>query len=181
MNLQEQAKRNIKKYKTAKALISLMGVILYFSCAFWGPESILIPALIFCIFFITYAPVFFLRRYIDAPLLKDLNAPLYREIIAQGKLFVPSAIWQLQAEYFVGEYRNAVSICHQKLGAPQIPKKYRYHYWVFLANVYFDIGDDNALAAICQMVQNEWLLNPLLMIVFKFMMLKNIQNNVERN
>ena len=139
---QEIAKLNLRKYKISKIIISILGLLAYVLCAVFGDGKLIISALVLAVLFIRYAPWFFYRKYISNPLSNELNAPLYYEIVRQGKIYVPSAIWQLQAEYFVGNHNNAVCICNQKLNDPKISKKYKYHYLMFLANVYFDIGDN---------------------------------------
>ena len=152
---QEIAKLNLRKYKISKIIISILGLLAYVLCAVWGDGKLIISALVLSVLFIRYAPWFFYRKYISNPLSNELNAPLYYEIVRQGKIYVTSAIWQLQAEYFVGNHNNAIRICNQKLNDPKISKKYKYHYLMFLANVYFDIGDNETLVDICQKFNSE--------------------------
>ena len=152
---QEIAKLNLRKYKISKIIISILGLLAYVLCAVFGDGKLIISALVLSVLFIRCAPWFFYRKYISNPLSNELNAPLYYEIVRQGKIYDPSAIWQLQAEYFIGNHNHAVHICNQKLNDPKISKKYKYHYLMLLANVYFDIGDNETLVDVCKRFDSE--------------------------
>ena len=152
---QEIAKLNVRKYKISKIIISILGLLAYVLCAVFGDGKLIISALVLSVLFIRCAPWFFYRKYISNPLSNELNAPLYYEIVRQGKIYAPSAIWQLQAEYFIGNLNHAVHICNQKLNDPKISKKYKYHYLMFLANVYFDMGDNETLVDVCKRFDSE--------------------------
>ena len=93
------------------------------------------------------------NKWLKGPLLNDLNAPLYYEIITTGKFYDRTAFAYLQAEYFVGNYDNVIAICNQKIGKARTPKKHYYTYVTYLANVCYNIGDRESLQKICQQVK----------------------------
>ncbi len=93
------------------------------------------------------------NKWLIGPLLNDLNAPLYYEIITTGRFYDRTASVYLQAEYFMGHYENAVAICNQMLAKPRVGKKYRYVYLTYLAHICYNTGDREGLQEICQQVK----------------------------
>ena len=151
------ARSNIRQYKTWCVLAAILLAILSYLCIhFIGYKAaLLILAVGFLLIRILFR--FLHGKYISGPIVKDLNAPLYSEIVRQGKMFPLSAQWQLQAEYYVGNYKNAMKICNKMLEDPRCYKKFKYYYLFLLANMYFDVDDKDALADVCRKYQNELL------------------------
>ena len=149
------ARSNIKKYKAWCILTAILLAILSYLCIhFIGYKAAL---LILAVGFLLIRFLFrFLHgKYISGPIVKDLNAPLYSEIVRQGKMYPHSAQWQLQSEYYVGNYKNALKICNKMLEDPRCYKKFKYYYLFLQANMYFDVDDKDALADVCRKYQNE--------------------------
>ena len=67
-----------------------------------------------------------------------------------GKLDAPDSVHQINGEYLCGNYQNVISLCEMKMADPNISKDTKYAYLLYLANVYFDIGDDENLRKICE-------------------------------
>ncbi|MBR2371007.1 MAG: hypothetical protein IKA82_03185 [Clostridia bacterium] len=75
---------------------------------------------------------------------------MYLATVYQGKFDTSAALWQLYGEYFCGHYQNVISICKMKLDDPKMATRYKYHYLTYLANVYFELGDNENLRKICE-------------------------------
>lgn len=144
----EQAKKQLKKYRISNLITSFAALVFYVLVALSGNGRLMIGALAFAILLIRGTRVLFFSQFITKPLYSDLDAPLYQAIVKEGKLYVPSAILQLQGEYYAGNYQNVISGCNQKLSDPKIAAKYKYNYLGFLANVYFDLGDIEKLTEV---------------------------------
>lgn len=146
----EQAKAKLRKYRIFKLLVSLIALTVYIVVAFSGNGIAIILTLLFAMALIRFAPMVLFRKYITGTLIDQLDAPLYQEIVKEGKIYVPSALWQLQGEYFSGNYQNVISICNQQLEVEKLAKKYKYYYLVYLATTYFDLGDQEKLKDTCE-------------------------------
>lgn len=81
---------------------------------------------------------------------KKLDADTYLATVYYGNFDTPAAIWQLYGEYFCGNYQNVISICKIKLNDPKVANRYKYYYLTYLANVYFDIEDNENLRKVCE-------------------------------
>lgn len=90
------------------------------------------------------------RKIIMPVLLREFDPETYLALVCQGKLDSPACLIKLDGEYFCGNYQNVIHICKAKLADPRFAKKHKYRYWIYLANVYFDIGDDENLRLVCE-------------------------------
>ncbi len=146
----KKAKKYVKRYKICCIVLSIGISSLYCMIALYGNVIAIISALIvsLLLFFIGGRIVF--NKCIISVLSKKLDADTYLNTVYLGKFDTPTALWQLYGEYFCGHYQNVITICKMKLDDPKISKRYRYCYLTYLANVYFDIGDDEKLSKICE-------------------------------
>ncbi len=143
----KKAKQYVKRYKiwcTVCALCLVLGystvVVLLDSgiATVWG-------ALAAVWLMILIGSPILVNKCILSILSKNLDADTYLAAVYHGKFDTSAALWQLNGEYFCGHYQNVVSICKMKLNDPKIAKRFQYYYFVNLANVYFEIGDDENL------------------------------------
>lgn len=114
-----------------------------------GARFALVPLVVFLILYSFERRIVF-DKFIMSVLTEKLDSDTYLEIVRQGKFDPPASSYQLYGEYFCGNYQNAVSICKRKLGEPKLHKRFTYQYLVYLANVYFDIGDLENLRVVCE-------------------------------
>ena len=153
-NYEQQAKSILKKHRITVYLSCIVFLAAVFCYSFFLPALIpdfgvrtllLIALLILYVGFILYLST----KDIMFPLILHLNAPLHYEIVKQGKLFSPSAVQLIQAEYFVGNYANVIRLCNQKLNDQKAKKNWKYFYLAYLAKTYFDLGEEERLREIC--------------------------------
>ena len=83
-------------------------------------------------------------------IVKDLDAPLYKELIHQMKIYRSDALFQIESELFNGNYENVLAICYRKLATEYYYDRFKYYYFAFLAKCYFSVGDDENLKDICE-------------------------------
>ena len=153
--LQDQAKSNLRKYRIVKIVtVVIWGTIVLCLTLFSSVISGVI-AFIIGIIVARFIGRYFSKKYITGTLYKDFNAPLFYEILKQGKIFTREANWQITAEYAVGNYENVILTCEKKLQEPKLAKKHKYFYLVNLAMCYFDRGDDEALTEVCSRFRRE--------------------------
>jgi hypothetical protein len=88
------------------------------------------------------------KKLVFSVVSEKLDPHTFLATVYLGKYDTPAALWQLSGEYYCGHYQNVVSICMQKLSDKNLPDRFRYFYLTYLANVYFDIGDEEKLQAI---------------------------------
>ena len=153
-NYEQQAKSILKKHKITLYLTGLVYLVAIFANIFFLPDLIENFAvrilLLIAVCFLYFAFI----RYLSAkdlmfPLFFHLNAPLHYEILKQGKIVSPSATHMIQAEYFVGNYANVILLCNQKLKDKKAKRLWKYYYLTYLANTYFDLGENERLRETC--------------------------------
>ena len=92
------------------------------------------------------------KKLVFSVVSEKLDPDTFLATVYLGKYDTPAALWQLSGEYYCGHYQNVVSICRQKLSDEKLSESFRYFYLTYLANVYFDIGDEEML----QTIYNEY-------------------------
>lgn len=151
------AKQYIKKYRRFVIIGFLALVVLWFvlyNVVFQKSFIGLLFAYALLVLTVVALKIYARNKWLIGPLLNDLNAPLYYEIITTGRFYDRTASVYLQAEYFMGHYENAVAICNQMLAKPRVGKKYRYVYLTYLAHICYNTGDREGLQEICQQVRD---------------------------
>ena len=146
----QKAKRYVKRYKIWCTIFSCCVVLGYCLVALQGNVFATLAALIVSFLIIRIGSLIVFNKCILSILNKKLDADTYLATVYQGKFDTPAALWQLYGEYFCGHYQNVISICKMKLDDPKTATRYKYHYLTYLANVYFDIGDDDNLRSVCE-------------------------------
>ncbi len=148
----QKAKSVLRKYRVISVLC-VIGIFLpVILSIFFKVHLLLLAAVLVASYLLSnliLATLFF--GILGRPLTHSLDAPLYHEIIKQGKAGHASGVNQAGAEYYVGNYANAIAICRQKLAEPRYARIYRFHYYHLLANCYFDLGEDRKLKEICDL------------------------------
>ena len=146
----QRAKRYVRRYKIWCTVFAFCIVLGYCLVALQGNIFATLAALVvFLLIILIGSPIVF-NKCILSILNKKLDADTYLATVYQGKFDTPAALWQLYGEYFCGHYQNVISICKMKLDDPKTATRYKYHYLTYLANVYFDIGDDENLRNVCE-------------------------------
>ena len=146
----QKAKRYVRRYKIWCTVFAMCIVLGYCLVALQGNIFATLAALVvFLLMILIGSPIVF-NKCILSILNKKLDADTYLATVYQGKFDTPAALWQLYGEYFCGHYQNVISICKMKLDDPKTATRYKYHYLTYLANVYFDIGDDKNLRSVCE-------------------------------
>lgn len=155
-NNEMKAKAILKKHRifgnllTIWLLVMLVGISLLIS-------DLLGKVLCLALCYLLYLLAFYFMSMKDVmfPLTLRLDAPLHYELVKQGKLVAISAIYQIQAEYFVGHYANVIALCYEKLKDTRVNKRWRYYYLSYLANTYFDLGEEERLREVCDRFYGE--------------------------
>lgn len=146
----QKAKRYVRRYKIWCTVFAMCIVLGYCLVALQGNIFATLAALVvFLLMILIGSPIVF-NKCILSILNKKLDADTYLATVYQGEFDTPAAVWQLYGEYFCGHYQNVISICKLKLNDPKTANRYKYHYLTYLANVYFDIGDDENLRKVCE-------------------------------
>ena len=145
----ERARSNLKKY-TACKIVSFFIALAFYVISIIIFDEWIIPEMMFAFVIAFFLNNIFYKRYIIDPIDKELNAELFHDIVTEGRLYPPSAMFQICSEYYIGAYNNTVSICKQMLDDPKLDKKFKYTYLTFLAHSYFDVGDEDALREVCE-------------------------------
>ncbi len=148
-NVIEKAKRQIMKYRIGTAITFIIMVICSFVTMYGLMSLSYTLAVIFsCLVGFTLAwplPRIIRNKFILNVIWKDLDAETFLAIVQQGKIDTYLADYQLYGELFCGRYENVVSICKAKMSDSKIARRHRGMYLVYLAHVYFHIGDDENL------------------------------------
>ena len=146
----QKAKRYIKRYKIWCIIFAFCIVFGYGLVTLQGNIFATLAALVVFLLMIPIGSLIIFNKCIVSILNKKLDANTYLATVYQGKFDSSAALWQLYGEYFCGHYQNVISICKLKLNDPKTSNRYKYHYLTYLANVYFDIGDDENLRSVCE-------------------------------
>ena len=165
-----KAKKRLKKYRMCAVIGLVIGVICYAFIGYLGslfldtyPIPYLLRAVLYILSLVVFAGLsgkigFILRqKVINSVINEELDPYTYLAILELENLNYPSAVRQLVGEYYCGNYQNVVSICKAKLSDPKWAKRYKYLYLHSLADVYFDIGDDENLRKVCEQIEAELL------------------------
>ena len=146
----QKVKKILKKCNFWR-IVLVFGVILAYlaTCYFSDSFIEILLSVVFICYVIHVCSLKIFNKFIGSVLTKEFDPDTYLALICQGKVDSPAAIRQIPGEYFCGNYQNVISICNTKLADPKIAKRYRYYYLLYLANTYFDIGDDETLRLTC--------------------------------
>jgi len=145
--IKQKAKSNLRKYKIWEITSSIGLLVPYALCCFWGGPVTILCAMCLLLFFSRFIRTLLFIHFINKPIYNHLDAPLYHEIIWQGRIWGRNVLHLLDSEYFIGNYENVISICQRKLNAPKENRLLRYYYYGYLANVYFDTDNTIMLKA----------------------------------
>ncbi len=146
----QKAKKILKKCNFWQ-IVLVFGVILAYSvmCYFSYSFIEILLSVVFICYVTHVCSLKIFNKFIGSVLTNKFDPDTYLALIYQGKVDSPAAIRQIPGEYFCGNYQNVISICNTKLADPKMAKRYKYYYLTYLANTYFDIGDDENLRLTC--------------------------------
>ena len=146
----KKAKKRVARHVISSAVLSVLLIAAYVAISMTDfPYAALIALAIF-VPIVGVCGTLLFKVNILSILHRDLDPALFLEVMRRGKLHRPDAMWQIYGEYFHGSYRNAVAVCKMMLSDPKCSKNSKYSYMGYLANVYFDLGDRDALRDICE-------------------------------
>ena len=147
----KKAKSILRKYNICSILVIVV------MCAVWWLIGATSDSWV--VYFGTLLVLLFLIRAYLNPLLfnklfmsvinEKLDADTYLSMVYQGNVDSRLASMQLYGEYCCGNYQNVIGICEKKLAEPKITEKFDFFYFAYLANAYFDLGDDEKLREVC--------------------------------
>ena len=146
----QKAKHYLKRYKIWCTILGTCITLGFYAAVLWGNFITIVLALVGCLLaFLIGTPIVF-SKCILSILNKKMDAETYLATVYQGNLDTPSATHQLYGEYYCGHYQNVISICKMKSDDQKTSNYNMYCYLTYLANVYFDIEDDENLQRICE-------------------------------
>ena len=145
----KKAKKIYRKYVFARiATLFAMGILVGFAAV-----SHSIPIMIFVPIFAILVAVIIISILARVLIFKTgthkLDPEAYLATVYHYKFDNSSSTWQIFGEYIFGNYKNVISICKRKLCDKVAEKRYKCSYLAYLANVYFDVGDDERLEEVC--------------------------------
>jgi hypothetical protein len=144
-----KAKNCIRRYRMHTAIIYALIWVVFLLLVSQTPGILGIWVLGLCVIFaLRKINKLTSQKYIFSVLSEELDADTFLATVYRGHFDTPTALWQLSGEYYCGHYQNAISICKLKLADAKLNKRFQYFYFTYLANVYFDMGDDEKLLAI---------------------------------
>ena len=146
----KKAKQHLKRYKIWCVILAVCTGLAFYLATLSRNGGVILSALFVFLFCAMFGSTIAFRKCILSILNKDLDADTYLATIYQGRFDVPTATCQLYGEYFCGNYQNTVNICKTKMATAKKTSKHTYGYLSYLANVYFDIGDEEKLRKICE-------------------------------
>lgn len=149
----EKARKYLKRYKLWSVILSLSTIVFCILLALTRNIFAIIGGGLLLIFALFLGAMVLFRKCVLDVLNDKLEADEYLATIYLGKFDTPAATWQLLGEYYCGHYANVVGICKQKLAEPKVSKRNTYIYLTYLANVYFEMGDDQNLRSVLEKYQ----------------------------
>ncbi len=149
-DLTRKAKSILRKHTVKLCVGEILGLLAFFAIVYWSESMTLkVMSIVVFLLYLSLFASFLTFKDLLSSLSMKMDAPLYYEIVKQGKFCNVSAVYQIQAEYFIGNYTNVIDICNRKLEEKRIAKRYQYYYFYYLANTYFNLGEDDKLREIC--------------------------------
>ncbi len=147
----QKADRYIRRYNRWSILTGFAVVILW-AIGFSGNLLTIILSLIGGLLIFAVSSHVIMNRCVHSILIKELDAQTYLEVLSRPPFKRSSATWRLWAEFWCGNYHNAVNLCQEKLANPKAARGHWNEYHVLLANVYFDMGEMEN----CRLVLEEY-------------------------
>ena len=153
MNLSPEAyKRGQKaflKYYFSTSAIILIAAIVYYAVVSTRIIPLIIAAPIILLYLVLIFVRIFVRKFIFSLVSQKLDAEAFLALVRARKFDNKASTYQLYAEYAIGNYSSVVAVCESKSKIPALSKRYGYYYLAYLANVYFDLGEDEKLREVC--------------------------------
>ena len=135
----KKAESIVRRYKIEKIIIVFSICIIFWAVLILTDFNIgiEISAFLICFFLINkinyWLSSYNFHKIID----NDLDSELFNDVInCMGKNKKISELWYVQSFYFIGDYRNTVSLCSESMKSDK-SKVFRFTYLFMLAEVYF--------------------------------------------
>lgn len=153
MNIQEKAKRILRKYRLQTNLVWLAVALIVLAVYMLAIYSVINPLLALA----TLVTARFLRNLIvnrlyygriNRIIAEDMDVALYEECIRTGGIYFVSGVERLAPAIMTGDYQSVVDICADRSTDPKCAK-IAWYYLVQRAQIYFELDDRDALRAVC--------------------------------
>ncbi|MBQ8382687.1 MAG: hypothetical protein IJX47_05715 [Clostridia bacterium] len=153
MDIQEKAKRILRKYRLQTNLVWLAVALIVFAVYMLAIYSIINPlsAILALVVAFILRILIVKRLYydrIDRIIVNDLDIELYKEVIRIGNIYYVSGSELLIPAMMTGDYQSAIDICADRSTDPKCAK-ISWYYLVRRAHIYFELDDRDALRAVC--------------------------------
>lgn len=150
----KKAESIVRRYKIEKIIIVFSICIIFWAVLILTDFNIgiEISAFLICFFLINkinyWLSSYNFHKIID----NDLDSELFNDVInCMGKNKKISELWYVQSFYFIGDYRNTVSLCSESMKSDK-RKVFRFTYLFMLAEVYFELGEKEKLKYTCEKI-----------------------------
>ena len=150
----KKAKSIVRRYKIEKLIILFSVFIIFCAVLILTDLNIGIEILLFLIYFFLLNKInYWLSLYnFYSIIYNDLDSELFNDVInCMGKNKKISELWYVQSFYFIGDYRNTVSLCSESMKSDK-RKVFRFTYLFMLAEVYFELGEKEKLKYTCEKI-----------------------------
>ncbi len=153
--IRDTARKLLRRFKTYNLIIFLLFFTTLVLVGIFAELWVLVPTIVAVYFGAKGILPALSRKMLYGALMDSVDAPLFYELTRQYPLVDRSGFVLLDAEYAVGLYGNVIALCERNLNDGKLSAKYGYGYYSYLANVYFDIDDTDALRSVCDRF-DEW-------------------------
>lgn len=154
--IMKKAQRCLKKYRLWITVVSIIVIALYVLITFTFDNGwisfLLVPIALLIMFF---GSVICFKKCVLSLVTKEMDPDTFLKMFDIEKMDATSGTWQLLGEYYAGNYQNVIKLCNLKMKNEKLVQKHQYMYLCNLANVYFDIGDNEALKSICEKFEDS--------------------------
>ena len=150
----KKAKSIVCRYKIEKLIILFSVFIIFCAVLILTDLNICIEILVFLIYFFLLNKInYWLSLYnFYSIIYNDLDSELFNDVInCLGKNRKISELWYVQSFYFIGDYRNMVSLCSESMKSDK-RKVFQFTYLFMLAEVYFELGEKEKLKYTCEKI-----------------------------
>ena len=147
----KKAKRILRKYNICSILVIVVICAVWWLIGATSDSWVVYFGTMLVLLFLIWAyitPLLFNKLFMSV-INEKLDADTYLSMVYQGNVDSRLASMQLYGEYWCGNYQNVIGICKKKLADPKAANKFDFLYFAYLANAYFDLGDDEKLRDVC--------------------------------
>ena len=153
MNIQEKAKRILRKYRLQTNLVWLAVALIVLAVYILAVYSVINPlSALFALITAGFLRNLIVNRLyynrINRIITDDMDVALYEECIRAGGIYFVSGCERLAPAILTGDYQSAIDICADRSTDPKCAK-IAWYYLVQRAQIYFELDDRDALREVC--------------------------------